>query len=89
MIAYRIAAHAGDLVKLRDRVIKWDKEITEARRTLNWEKQISLAIDPEKAAAIHNREGQHDGNNVPCTMCGSACVYIVLPQQREYKEQKQ
>jgi len=86
LIAYRIAAHAGDLVKLRDRVIRWDKEITEARRTLNWEKQISLSIDPEKAAEIHYREGQREGNNVPCTMCGSACVYIVLPQQREYKE---
>lgn len=89
LIAYRIAAHAGDLVKLRDRAIKWDKEMTEARRTLNWEKQISLSIDPEKAAEIHNRMGQQEGNNVPCTMCGSACVYIVLPQQREYKEQKQ
>ncbi len=87
LIAYRIAAHAGDLVKLRERAIKWDREMTDARRTLNWQKQISLAIDPEKAAMIHNREGQHEGNNVPCTMCGSACVYIMLPQQREYKEQ--
>jgi len=89
LIAYRIAAHAGDLVKLRERAIKWDREMTEARRTLNWEKQISLAIDPEKAAMIHNREEQHPGNNVPCTMCGSACVYIVLPQQRDYKEPTQ
>lgn len=85
LIAYRIAAHAGDLVKIRERAIKWDMEITEARRTLNWEKQISLAINPEEALRIHNREGQHQGNNVPCTMCGSACVYIVLPQQRKYK----
>jgi len=87
LIAYKIAAHAGDLVKIRERAIKWDKEITEARRTLNWAKQISLAIDPEEAARIHSREGQIDGNNVPCTMCGSACVYIMLPQQREYKDQ--
>lgn len=83
LIAYRIAAHAGDLVKMRDKVINWDKEITEARRTLNWEKQISLSIDPEHAAKIHHRrQGQLDGNNVPCTMCGGACVYIMLPQQR-------
>ena len=32
LIAYRIAAHAGDLVKIRDKAIKWDMEITEARR---------------------------------------------------------
>ncbi|MEO9310505.1 MAG: phosphomethylpyrimidine synthase ThiC [Nitrososphaera sp.] len=84
LIAYRIAAHAGDLVKLRDKAIIWDMKMTEARRTLDWEKQISLSIDPEEAARIHNRVGQHQGNNVPCTMCGGACVYVMLPQQRKY-----
>jgi phosphomethylpyrimidine synthase len=86
LIAYRIAAHAGDLVKLREKAIIWDAKMTEARRTLDWEKQISLSIDPEEAARIHNRVGQHTGNNVPCTMCGGACVYIMLPQQRKYKK---
>lgn len=83
LIAYRIAAHAGDLVKIREKAIKWDQAITQARRTLNWEKQISLSVNPEEAERIHfRRQGQHDGNNVPCTMCGAACVYIMLPQQR-------
>lgn len=82
LIAYRIAAHAGDLVKLREKAIRWDMEMTEARRTLNWEKQIALSIDPEEAAKIHGRVGQINGNTVPCTMCGGACVYIMLPQQR-------
>ena len=86
LIAYRIAAHAGDLVKIRDKAIKWDREITKARRTLNWQKQIELSINPEEAERIHNRQGQHEGNNVPCTMCGGACVYIMLPQQRKYEE---
>jgi phosphomethylpyrimidine synthase len=82
LIAYRIAAHAGDLVKLREKAIRWDMEMTEARRTLNWEKQIALSIDPEEAAKIHGRVGQINGNTVPCTMCGGACVYIMLPEQR-------
>jgi phosphomethylpyrimidine synthase len=86
LIAYRIAAHAGDLVKIRDKAIKWDREITKARRTLNWQKQIELSINPEEAEKIHNRQGQHAGNNVPCTMCGGACVYIMLPQQRKYED---
>lgn len=86
LIAYRIAAHAGDIVKMRDKAIKWDKEITKARRTLNWQRQIELSINPEEAERIHNRKGQHDGNNVPCTMCGGACVYIMLPQQRKYED---
>ncbi len=88
LIAYRIAAHAGDLVKIRDKAIKWDADMTEARRTLNWEKQIALSIDPEEAARIHTRAGQIQGNNVPCTMCGGACVYIMLPQQRNYKKEE-
>jgi len=86
LIAYRIAAHAGDLVKLRDKAIKWDMKMTEARRTLDWEKQLALSIDPELAAKIHGRTGQHPGNNVPCTMCGGACVYLMLPQQRKYEK---
>lgn len=89
LIAYRIAAHAGDLVKLRDKAIIWDMKMTEARRTLDWEKQISLSIDPEEAARIHNRAGQHQGNNVPCTMCGGACVYVMLPQQRKYVKENE
>jgi phosphomethylpyrimidine synthase len=62
-------------------------QLTEARRILNWEKQISLSIDPEEAERIHTRRQgqQHEGNNVPCTICGSACVYIMLPQQRKYE----
>jgi len=86
LIAYRIAAHAGDLVKLREKAIKWDMKMTEARRTLDWEKQLALSIDPELAAKIHGRTGQHPGNNVPCTMCGGACVYLMLPQQRKYQK---
>jgi phosphomethylpyrimidine synthase len=86
LIAYKIAAHAGDLVKIREKAIKWDKEITKARRTLNWQRQIELSINPEEAERIHKRQGQHEGNNVPCTMCGGACVYIMLPQQRKYED---
>ncbi|MBM2852793.1 MAG: phosphomethylpyrimidine synthase [Candidatus Nitrosotenuis sp.] len=89
LIAYRIAAHAGDLVKLREKAIIWDMKMTEARRTLDWEKQIALSIDPEMAAKIHNRTGQRAGNNVPCTMCGGACVYVMLPQQRKYVKENE
>ena len=88
LIAYRIAAHAGDLVKLREKAIKWDMKMTEARRTLDWEKQLALSIDPELAAKIHSRTGQHPGNSVPCTMCGGACVYLMLPQQRKYEKEE-
>ncbi|MBP2624862.1 MAG: phosphomethylpyrimidine synthase ThiC [Nitrosopumilaceae archaeon] len=85
LIAYRIAAHVGDLVKLREKAIKWDLEMTKARRSLDWEKQLALSIDPENAMRIHNRDYEsHTRNNLPCTMCGGACVYIMLPEQRKY-----
>ena len=86
LMAYRIAAHAGDLVKNRQKAAEWDAQMSEARRSLDWEKQIALSIDPEEAARIHSRTGQHPGNNVPCTMCGGACVYIMLPGQRGPQE---
>ena len=89
LIAYRIAAHAGDLVKIREKAIKWDMKMTEARRTLDWEKQLALSIDPETAAKIHSRTGQHPGNSVPSTMCGGACVYLMLPQQRKYEKENE
>lgn len=88
LIAYRIAAHAADLVKIRDKAIKWDQKMSHARRTLDWETQLALSIDPEKAARIHSRTGQHPGNNVPCTMCGGACVYVMLPSQRTYRTEE-
>lgn len=35
---------------------------------------------------IHFKQnGQIEGNNVPCTMCVTACVYLMLPQQRKYE----
>jgi len=73
LIAYRIAAHAGDLVKLREKSIKWDMDMTEARRTLDWEKQLALSIDPEKAALIHGRTGQH-----PEIMYRVLCVVVLV-----------
>ena len=87
LVAYRIAAHAADIVKMPQKALKWDKAMSVARRTLDWESQLALSIDPEKAARIHSRTGQHPGNSVPCTMCGGACVYIMLPGQRTYHTQ--
>ncbi len=62
--------------------------MTKARRSLDWKKQLSLSIDPENATRIHNRDNKNY-NNVPCTMCGGACVYIMLPQQRKYSRQEE
>lgn len=75
LIASKIAAHAGDIVKLGKRALKKDREISEARRNLDWKRIYSLCLDPKKAKKIRERFFTGEG---PCTMCGELCVYLIL-----------
>jgi len=76
LIAAKIAGHAGDIVKLGEKALKHDLEMSIAREKLDWKKMYELAFDPEKAKAVHERYGKvTDG---PCTMCGDLCVYLLL-----------
>ncbi len=76
VIASRIAAHAADIARGNKRVIKWDLEMARARKALDWEKQIGLCIDPQKAKTYRN-------SSIPiskdvCTMCGEFCAIKVV-----------
>lgn len=71
VIASRIAAHAGDLVKRRKIAIEWDRNISLARRARDWKKQIQLSIDPEKAKE-YRLSSKPELSDV-CTMCGKYC----------------
>jgi len=71
VIASRIAAHAGDLVKRRKIAIEWDKNISLARRSRDWKKQIQLSIDPDKAKE-YRLSSKPELSDV-CTMCGKYC----------------
>jgi phosphomethylpyrimidine synthase len=71
VIASRIAAHAGDLVKRKSTAIKWDKEISSARKARDWKKQIRLSIDPERARQY--RLSSRPKLSDVCTMCGKYC----------------
>lgn len=72
VIASRIAAHAGDLVKLGDG--KRDLEMSKARGRLDWEKQFALALFPKKAAEYRNARGS---SSAACSMCGEFCAYKI------------
>ncbi len=74
VIAARIAAHAADIAKGLPGADKWDYEISKARRDLDWDRQIALSIDPEKAARVR-KERSGEG---ACTMCAEYCVFLVL-----------
>ena len=77
VIATRLAAHAGDLVKGIRGAREWDLEMSLARRNLNWQKQITLALDPTKAA--QGRE-QHGTIGSGCSMCGQYCAMELVAQ---------
>ncbi|MCX9011304.1 MAG: phosphomethylpyrimidine synthase ThiC [Candidatus Methanoperedens sp.] len=70
-IVTRIAAHAADLTKegVREKARASDREMALARRDLDWRKQFGLAIDGERAKAIHARSK----NAETCSMCGELC----------------
>jgi len=82
LIAAKIAGHAGDIVKLGEKALKHDLEMSIAREKLDWKKMYKLSLDPEKAKTMHERYGRMTEG--PCTMCGDLCVYLLLKKfQRE------
>lgn len=74
VIASRIAAHIGDMIKHRH--MDADKAMSKARRDMRWERQFSLAIDPERAREIKTKRG--NGGEHSCTMCGKFCANDIL-----------
>ncbi len=79
LIAMRIAAHAGDIVKLGDRAMARDIEVSMYRAKLDWKKMMDLALDKEKADAIYRQFGV---KTTSCNMCGSLCVFLILSRYR-------
>lgn len=71
IIASKIAAHAGDLVKGVKGAEEWDLEMSKARQNLDWEEMFRLSIDDEKARRYRKESTpEHDDS---CTMCGKMC----------------
>jgi len=70
--AAKIAAYIGDMNKYPEKGRQRDKEMSKARRDLNWERQFELALYPEDAAAIRGSRTPEDEKT--CTMCGDFCA---------------
>ena len=85
VIASKIAAHAADLARGNAEAWAWDNAMALARKNLDWEKQLSLAIDPVKAREYRfkkNKTGEE-----ACSMCGEYCaVKIVGKYLEEHKK---
>ncbi|MEW6615967.1 MAG: phosphomethylpyrimidine synthase ThiC [Thermodesulfobacteriota bacterium] len=72
VIASKIAAHAADIAKGIKGAIEEDNRMAMSRKKLDWESQINLALDPEKARRIRNSRKPEDSD--VCTMCGEFCA---------------
>src|SRR5579862_3561911 len=67
-IAYKIAAHAGDIARGIPAARAWDDDLSRARAALNWPRQFELAFDGETARALHDEDLEVDTDF--CAMCG-------------------
>lgn len=76
VIAAKIAAHAADIAKGIKGAKEKDLSMAKARKALNWEEQIRLSINPDKALKYRNSK------NVPttdtCSMCGKFCAMKIV-----------
>lgn len=76
VITTRIAAHAADIVKGIPQALEWDNRMAKARKALDWEEQLALAIDPEHAKS--RREARNDKGEGACSMCGDYCAVEII-----------
>lgn len=74
VIASRIAAHSADIARGNKAAIEWDHEISRAKIALDWEKMISLCIDPHKARLYRDSLPPSEDSENHCSMCGEFCA---------------
>ena len=72
-IAYKIAAHAGDIARHHPGARDRDDAMSRARADFDWNRQFELCLDPERAKArwLKTRaftDEAHDDDH--CSMCG-------------------
>ena len=78
VMASRIAGHAADIARGIPGAAEWDREMSQARKNLDWKKQLELCIDPKKARAI--REKRSVPAEEACSMCSTYCAMKVVEE---------
>ena len=73
-MASRIAAHAGETALGRTAALKREKNMSEARKNLDWKGMQEACLDP---AMLCNRRAEHADEEV-CAMCGEFCAVKML-----------
>ena len=72
IIASKIAAHAADLGRGNEKAFETDKNMSIARKNLDWDTQAKYAIDKCVFDKIDNGK--------PCTMCGQYCSMKIFKE---------
>lgn len=75
VIASLIAAHAADIAKGVKGAMERDREMSVARKRLDWEEQARLSLDPKRSHKVH---GQHAPSGAACSMCGDFCAMALV-----------
>jgi len=75
VIASRIAAHAGDIVKGIKGAKKWDGKMSRARKNLDWATQAKLSLDPDLSQQVHSKIPTSEKT---CSMCGKYCAMAIV-----------
>jgi phosphomethylpyrimidine synthase len=72
VIAYKIAAHAGDIARGRKNARQRDDELSKARFDFDWNRQFDLSLDPDTARAMHDETLPQEVFKSAkfCSMCG-------------------
>ncbi|TVP09837.1 phosphomethylpyrimidine synthase ThiC [Shewanella sp. KCT] len=87
LIAYKIAAHAGDVAKGHPGAQIRDNALSKARFEFRWEDQYNLGLDPDTARAYHDESLPQESAKVAhfCSMCGPKfCSMKITQEVREY-----
>lgn len=77
VIAFKIAAHVADIARGNKTASERNREMSEARYRLDWEKQFELALFPEDARSIF---GERSSKTEACSMCGPFCPMNLVEQ---------
>jgi phosphomethylpyrimidine synthase len=72
VIAYKIAAHAGDIARGRNGARDRDDALSKARFEFDWNRQFELSLDPETARSMHDETlpAEVFKGAKFCSMCG-------------------
>lgn len=69
VIAAKIAAMCADIALGKKEILEKNREMSIARKNLNWKRQEELSIDPLKVRSWCLKD------KTSCTMCGDFCVF--------------